>query len=152
VVTLEQRPFPLRFSQLLPQTYLGSTLRLQKLCPSHFHVYRPSSLSFSSLTSELDSNKEKPFLASSELVGNPGSESFSRLLELSRSEWTLIGMSASTLAVTSSVTLLLPFASGSVIDIPYRAVAMVRHLWSWRLGCLACRLWPVEESFFGRCG
>jgi ATP-binding cassette, subfamily B (MDR/TAP), member 10 len=39
-----------------------------------------------------------------------------RLLEMSRSEWPLIGMSASTLAVTSSVTLLLPYASGSVID------------------------------------
>ncbi|KAG7343247.1 efflux ABC transporter permease/ATP-binding protein [Nitzschia inconspicua] len=44
------------------------------------------------------------------------SENLSRLLDLSRSEWTLIGMSASTLAVTSSVTLLLPYASGNVID------------------------------------
>jgi ABC-type multidrug transport system fused ATPase/permease subunit len=35
---------------------------------------------------------------------------------MSKSEWSLIAMSASTLVVTSSVTLLLPFASGSVID------------------------------------
>jgi ABC-type multidrug transport system fused ATPase/permease subunit len=44
------------------------------------------------------------------------SENLSRLLELSRSEWSLIGMSAATLGVTSSVTLLLPYASGNVID------------------------------------
>jgi len=35
---------------------------------------------------------------------------------MSRSEWPLIGLSASTLVVTSSVTLLLPYASGAVID------------------------------------
>lgn len=40
----------------------------------------------------------------------------SRLLQMSRSEWPLIGLSASTLVVTSSVTLLLPYASGAVID------------------------------------
>lgn len=44
------------------------------------------------------------------------STNLARLLEMSKSEWPLIGMSASTLAVTSSVTLLLPYASGSVID------------------------------------
>lgn len=46
----------------------------------------------------------------------PSLESFTRLLELSRQEWTLIGLSASTLGVTSSVTLLMPYASGTVID------------------------------------
>lgn len=35
---------------------------------------------------------------------------------MSKNEWPLIAMSAATLAVTSSVTLLLPFASGTVID------------------------------------
>lgn len=35
---------------------------------------------------------------------------------MNKSEWTTIGLAASTLVVTSSVTLLLPFASGSVID------------------------------------
>jgi ABC-type multidrug transport system fused ATPase/permease subunit len=39
-----------------------------------------------------------------------------RLVELSRQEWRLIAMSAATLGLTSSVTLLLPFASGQVID------------------------------------
>lgn len=44
-----------------------------------------------------------------------------RLAELSRPEWGLIAKSAATLGVTSSVTLLLPYASGHVID----ATAMV---------------------------
>lgn len=43
-------------------------------------------------------------------------DSLHRLVELSRQEWKLIGMSAATLGITSSVTLLLPFASGQVID------------------------------------
>jgi ABC-type multidrug transport system fused ATPase/permease subunit len=38
------------------------------------------------------------------------------LIEISRREWKWIGMSAATLGVTSSITLLLPFASGQVID------------------------------------
>lgn len=46
----------------------------------------------------------------------PAKESLYRLLELSRPEWSLIGLSTSTLAVTSSVTLLMPYASGLVID------------------------------------
>jgi ABC-type multidrug transport system fused ATPase/permease subunit len=43
-------------------------------------------------------------------------DSLYRLTELSRQEWQLICMSAATLGLTSSVTLLLPFASGQVID------------------------------------
>ena len=43
-------------------------------------------------------------------------QGLSRLLKMSRSEWPLIGLAASTLVVTSSVTLLLPYASGEVID------------------------------------
>jgi ABC-type multidrug transport system fused ATPase/permease subunit len=43
-------------------------------------------------------------------------DSIQRLMEFSRSEWKWIGLSASTLGLTSSVTLLLPYASGSVID------------------------------------
>lgn len=43
-------------------------------------------------------------------------DSLYRLVELSRQEWKLIAMSAATLGVTSSITLLLPFASGQVID------------------------------------
>jgi ABC-type multidrug transport system fused ATPase/permease subunit len=37
-------------------------------------------------------------------------------MQFSRNEWKWIGLSASTLGVTSSITLLLPFASGTVID------------------------------------
>eukprot|EP00934_Nitzschia_sp_Nitz4_P000874 Nitzschia sp. Nitz4//scaffold22_size323478//202295//204295//NITZ4_000556-RA/size323478-processed-gene-0.106-mRNA-1//-1//CDS//3329543082//874//frame0 len=43
-------------------------------------------------------------------------DSLYRLLQMSRPEWPLIGLSACTLGVTSSVTLLFPYASGSVID------------------------------------
>ncbi len=43
-------------------------------------------------------------------------QGLSRLLQMSRNEWPLIGLAASTLVVTSSVTLLLPYASGEVID------------------------------------
>ena len=44
-----------------------------------------------------------------------------RLMELSRQEWKLIAMSAATLGVTSSITLLFPYASGQVIDITIAA-------------------------------
>ena len=44
-------------------------------------------------------------------------DSIRRLVELSRPEWALLSMSAATLGVTSSITLLLPYASGNVIDI-----------------------------------
>jgi ABC-type multidrug transport system fused ATPase/permease subunit len=43
-------------------------------------------------------------------------DSLYRLAQLSRQEWKLITMSAATLGLTSSITLLLPFASGQVID------------------------------------
>mmetsp|Transcript_23788 Transcript_23788/g.43187 ORF Transcript_23788/g.43187 Transcript_23788/m.43187 type:complete len:659 (-) Transcript_23788:186-2162(-) len=43
-------------------------------------------------------------------------DSLHRLVELSRREWKLVSLSAATLGVTSSVTLILPFASGQVID------------------------------------
>jgi ABC-type bacteriocin/lantibiotic exporter with double-glycine peptidase domain len=43
-------------------------------------------------------------------------DSLAHLLELSRKEWKWIALSALTLEVTSSVTLLLPYASGTVID------------------------------------
>ncbi len=43
-------------------------------------------------------------------------DSLYRLVELSRREWKLVSLSAATLGVTSSVTLILPFASCQVID------------------------------------
>ena len=39
-----------------------------------------------------------------------------RLLRMNKTEWPTIGLAASTLVLTSSVTLLLPYASGTVID------------------------------------
>jgi len=62
---------------------------------------------------ELDNKEEKE---PTETKHRPTSESLYRLMELSRQEWSLIGLSASTLSVTSSVTLLMPYASGAVID------------------------------------
>jgi ABC-type multidrug transport system fused ATPase/permease subunit len=47
---------------------------------------------------------------------NNTTDALYRLLELSKKEWSLIALSASTLGITSSVTLLLPYASGEVID------------------------------------
>lgn len=57
----------------------------------------------------------QPSLSASSLI---------RLMELSRPEWKLVAMSAATLAVTSSVTLLFPFASGLVIDSTIHAASL----------------------------
>ena len=48
--------------------------------------------------------------------GSVSTDSLYRLAQLSRPEWNLIGLSAATLGITSSITLLLPYASGQVID------------------------------------
>ena len=47
-----------------------------------------------------------------------------RLMELSRQEWKLIALSAATLGVTSSITLLFPYASGQVIDLTIAAAGV----------------------------
>jgi ABC-type multidrug transport system fused ATPase/permease subunit len=47
-----------------------------------------------------------------------------RLMELSRQEWKLIAMSTATLGVTSSITLLFPYASGQVIDSTIQAATL----------------------------
>jgi ABC-type multidrug transport system fused ATPase/permease subunit len=52
----------------------------------------------------------------SKVVGRLSSDALTRLVQLARPEWQLIGMSAATLGITSSITLLLPYASGQVID------------------------------------
>jgi ATP-binding cassette subfamily B protein len=44
-------------------------------------------------------------------------DSLSKLWQFSRPEWPLVAASTATLAVTSSITLLLPYASGQVIDL-----------------------------------
>jgi len=56
--------------------------------------------------------------SSPSVITEPGNtyHSLYQIVQMSRSEWPLIGLAASTLVVTSSVTLLLPYASGSVID------------------------------------
>ena len=68
-------------------------------------------------TDQNDDNDKK--LKASTLTSSSAAlstDSMTRLMELSKQEWTLIGLSASTLGVTSSVTLLMPYASGTVID------------------------------------
>lgn len=42
--------------------------------------------------------------------------SFKRLIYFSRKEWKWIGLSASTLGVTSSITLIIPHVSGFIVD------------------------------------
>ena len=65
-------------------------------------------------------NSEKSYAADerSDAASNDGlsRDSLYRLAQLSRPEWKLVGLSAATLGITSSITLLLPFASGQVID------------------------------------
>lgn len=82
------------------------------ICSNH-DTYQVSFRSFASIPSEASSQDEpetkKPMIRDSQ-------DAFVRLGQLSKPEWTLIGLSAATLGVTSSVTLLLPFASGQVID------------------------------------
>ena len=50
-------------------------------------------------------------------------DSLNRLVELSRQEWKLIALSAATLGITSSITLILPLASGQVIDYTIQAAS-----------------------------
>ncbi|KAL3937844.1 MAG: hypothetical protein SGBAC_007125 [Bacillariaceae sp.] len=69
--------------------------------------------SFAVLSSPQDKNKEDEKKPPQQELSR---DSLERLLEFSRSEWKWIGLSASTLGVTSSITLLFPYASGSVID------------------------------------
>lgn len=69
-----------------------------------------------SLATESDSPLSNNDSSNSANPPPPSRDAVYRLLEISRSEWTLIGLSASTLGVTSSLTLLFPYASGSVID------------------------------------
>ena len=67
-------------------------------------------------TSKLDAKKDEPEATLTK-------HSLLRLMELSRQEWKLIAMSAATLGVTSSITLLFPYASGQVIDSTIQAAA-----------------------------
>ena len=83
---------------------------------------RPFSRTFSSLQQTTSAAAEEEREKKGDADKNKKSkqelswDAFQRLLEFSRSEWKLIAGSASTLGITSSITLLLPYASGSVID------------------------------------
>jgi ABC-type multidrug transport system fused ATPase/permease subunit len=83
----------------------------------HTRIRAPSVASFrpfSSNSKEISGDKQQ---TDNEKNLSPTSrDSLSRLMELSRREWKLIGLSAATLGITSSITLILPFASGQVID------------------------------------
>lgn len=65
-------------------------------------------------TSVSDAAKEKN-------VPKLNRDSATKLLQFSKPEWPLIGASAATLVVTSSITLFLPYASGQVIDVTMTA-------------------------------
>ena len=60
-----------------------------------------------------DSNEE---LSKLNITHRLSRDNLFRLAELSRQEWKLVAISAATLGITSSVTLLFPYASGQVID------------------------------------
>jgi ATP-binding cassette subfamily B (MDR/TAP) protein 10 len=105
-----------------------ATMRIRSptLCANYFYSKanvscRVSCRSFASIPTDRDDAKTedertaKEVLVSSASV-SPTPDPMYRLIEISRREWKLIGMSAATLGVTSSVTLILPFASGQVID------------------------------------
>jgi ABC-type multidrug transport system fused ATPase/permease subunit len=96
---------------------------------SHYRYFASLSKNPSAEVEEDAQDPEKSILPSkSLLVGvvdqssplqptpNNTTDALYRLLELSKKEWSLIALSASTLGLTSSVTLLLPYASGEVID------------------------------------
>ena len=69
-----------------------------------------------SSSKKFDNMEDDPSVSSKKIVPATTRQSLSRLFQMSRSEWPLIALATSTLAVTSSVTLLLPYASGAVID------------------------------------
>lgn len=79
---------------------------------TNFLKHRPLAHLSSSLSSSDSTKEEKE--NDKETVDQR--DSLHRLMELSRPEWNLIGLSAGTLGISSSITLLFPFASGQVID------------------------------------
>jgi len=91
---------------------IRSYLKRRRGLPSHTASYfSGASLSKASNNIEYDQSSPSNITAPATTY-----HSLSRLLQMSKREWPLIGLAASTLVVTSSVTLLLPYASGSVID------------------------------------
>jgi len=67
--------------------------------------------------SRISSNEnEERKLKKSEKNNKITSDSLTKLFQFARPEWPLIGAATATLSITSSVTLVLPYASGRVID------------------------------------
>ena len=101
----------------------------RRQCPLVFSNRRPFS-AISSSNNNKDNNKKKSdtiedhgnvpskttTTATAATAAPVSTDSLRRLWEVSRPEWKRITLSAATLGVTSSVTLLLPYASGTVID------------------------------------
>lgn len=102
------RSINLRSGTSASQLYLNRRIGL----PSQTISY------FSGVSSIQNSNDTEDEQNSTSNVTAPATtyHSLSRLVQMSSREWPIIGLAASTLVVTSSVTLLLPYASGAVID------------------------------------
>ena len=77
-----------------------------------------SSVASSSKNHDIDREEEatEPPTTPTTATATKAVSSLRRLVELSRPEWQLIALSAATLGITSSITLIFPFASGQVID------------------------------------
>ena len=102
---------------------LSSSCLKQTANESIFRIMATSS--FSSATesgvmkdgSRISSNEnEERKLKKSEKNNKITSDSLTKLFQFARPEWPLIGAATATLSITSSVTLVLPYASGRVID------------------------------------
>jgi ABC-type bacteriocin/lantibiotic exporter with double-glycine peptidase domain len=88
---------------------------IQKRCRNTpFQVFSTVAESPAVATSVSDAAKERNF-------AKLNRDSATKLLQFSKPEWPLIGASAATLVVTSSITLFLPYASGQVIDVTMSA-------------------------------
>jgi ABC-type multidrug transport system fused ATPase/permease subunit len=122
----QQQQFQFQFQTSLysSSAYLyRTTTRTAKTVHGNVHrYYKENQWRLKSTLATTTASSEEPSSISNSNSSNNDAKddnkkpSLSRLLELSKQEWTLIALSASTLAVTSSVTLLMPYASGSVID------------------------------------
>jgi ABC-type multidrug transport system fused ATPase/permease subunit len=77
-------------------------------------TYLSSTSSSSSPDSSCSTKEKENDKADKETVAQR--DSLQRLIELSKPEWNLIALSAGTLGISSSITLLFPFAAGQVID------------------------------------
>mmetsp|Transcript_8637 Transcript_8637/g.21084 ORF Transcript_8637/g.21084 Transcript_8637/m.21084 type:complete len:721 (+) Transcript_8637:157-2319(+) len=103
-----------RNSSLRPKIFENCTfLRRRRRSPRSHKV---SFFSGVSSSKTFDGIEDDSNISSKKNVPAATPHNLSRLVQMSRSEWPLIGLATSTLAVTSTVTLLLPYASGVVID------------------------------------